>query len=134
MTIPHFEIRTLEHVPTTGRNVIFNVWTAPVHHVALYQSPLDTVGGNHYHPDSTEITFLVSGLYELVVQHRRLSSPPEKHIIKPGQLVIIGPNIGHALHYLEHSVMIGLSDKPKRTEEYKQNTIPLEIKLIEPMF
>ncbi len=132
MNPSRFEIRTIDPaVSDPVRGDITNVWTEPVHHVTYYRSLRHAVGGNHFHPDHTEIIYLVNGLYELVVLDTKdPNAQKETHLIHPGQLIICRPHVAHALRYLEDSVLVGLADKPKRQEDYAKNTIKLETKLL----
>ncbi|MDP1694908.1 MAG: hypothetical protein Q8L34_05195 [Candidatus Woesearchaeota archaeon] len=132
MTLDTLVIETIPVAFSDFRGDISNLFTpdslarffgdTPIAHVAAYTSQKDAVRGNHYHP-FVEAIFLVSGSYELTVQNTRELTKPEKHIIRPAQLVVFPPHFAHALRHLDFSLAVAFSAGQK-TGDTTKTVIP----------
>lgn len=88
------------------------------------------VRGNHYHKNTTQWNYLMSGKIKLVTQ-----VPGEKiieTIMKPGDLTATRPNDRHALLALEDSEVMVFTKGPRGGKEYETDTFRLDVLLIKP--
>lgn len=85
------------------------------------------VRGNHYHKQTTQWNYLTSGKIKLV------SQVPGKEIVEvvmsPGDLVVTGPNVRHALVAVEESSLMVFTKGPRGGKEYETDTFRLETPL-----
>jgi quercetin dioxygenase-like cupin family protein len=86
------------------------------------------VRGNHYHKNTTQWNYLMSGKIKLVTQ-----VPGEKiveTIMTPGDLTVTLPNDKHALFALEVSEVMVFTKGPRGGKEYESDTFRLDVPLI----
>lgn len=82
------------------------------------------VRGNHYHKHTTQWNYLMSGSIRLVSQ-----VPGEKiveTVMKPGDFIVTGPNVRHALVGLEDSSVMVFTKGPRGGKEYESDTFRLD--------
>ena len=82
------------------------------------------VRGNHYHKETTQWNYLMSGSIKLV------SQVPGKAVVetvmKPGDFVVTGPNVRHALVGLADSQLMVFTKGPRGGKEYESDTFRLD--------
>ena len=85
------------------------------------------VRANHYHKKTTQWNYLMSGRIKLLSQ-----APGEtvkETVMHPGDFVVTGPNISHALVALEGSSLMVFTKGPRGGKEYESDTFRLETPL-----
>jgi len=96
--------------------------------VTLISFTKGAVRGNHYHKQTTQWNYLISGKIKLVSQ-----IPGEKMvetIMEPGSLTVTSPNDRHALVGLEHSEVLVFTEGPRGGKEYESDTFRLDVPLV----
>lgn len=86
------------------------------------------VRGNHYHKETFQWNYLISGKIKLLSQipnHGVVET-----IMKKGDLLVTGPDEKHALVGCEESELLVLTKGPRGGKEYESDTFRLEIPLI----
>lgn len=86
------------------------------------------VRGNHYHKQTTQWNYLMSGGIRLVSQMP--GGPPRESVMAPGDLIATGPGEHHALQALEDSTLMVFTRGPRGGKEYESDTYRLETPLI----
>lgn len=85
------------------------------------------VRGNHYHKETTQWNYLMSGKIKFV------SQIPGKDIVETimvkGDFIMAAPSERHALVGLEESELLVLTKGPRGGKEYEVDTFRLEIPL-----
>ena len=85
------------------------------------------VRANHYHKQTTQWNYLMSGAIKL------LSQKPGEAVVEtlmiPGDFVVTGPYVSHALVALEESSVMVLTKGPRGGKEYESDTFRLEVPL-----
>lgn len=85
------------------------------------------VRANHYHKETTQWNYLLSGSVMLVSQlpgHEVVNT-----IMKPGDLVVTEPNVRHALVGLEDSDLLVFTKGPRGGKDYESDTYRLDTPL-----
>lgn len=87
------------------------------------------VRGNHYHKETIQWNYVVSGKILL------RTKPLEKGkildtIMSKGDFIVAVPNERHALQALENSILLVLTKGPRGGKEYESDTFRDEIPLI----
>jgi quercetin dioxygenase-like cupin family protein len=94
--------------------------------VAIITSKAGVVRANHYHPHQTQHDYLISGKFEFIAKDIK-GGPAESAIIEPGDLVMTGPNVAHAMRFLEDSVFLTITDGGRDTDKYAEHTIKFQV-------
>lgn len=88
------------------------------------------VRGNHYHKNTTQWNYIISGVMKLVTQ-----MPDESKVetlMYPGDLIATVPNERHALIGVEDVVCLVFTKGPRGGSDYESDTFRLEIPLYPP--
>ncbi|OGO29000.1 MAG: hypothetical protein A2W33_07350 [Chloroflexi bacterium RBG_16_52_11] len=86
------------------------------------------IRGNHYHKETWQWNYVVSGRMQLVTQ-----MPNEERqavILNPGDLAVTEPNEHHALVGLEDCDVLVFTKGPRGGKEYETDTFRLESPLV----
>jgi len=85
------------------------------------------VRANHYHKQTTQWNYVVSGSIKLVSQEP--GEPVVETVMLPGDFVVTGPNVSHALVGLEDADLLVFTKGPRGGKEYESDTFRLETPL-----
>lgn len=99
-----------------------------VNAVTLITFTRGAVRGNHYHKQTTQWNYLLSGCIKLVSQYP--GGPIVETIMRAGDFVVTGPNVSHALVALEDSSVMVFTKGPRGGKEYESDTFRLETPLV----
>jgi len=83
------------------------------------------VRGNHYHKQTTQWNYLISGSIKLVSQVP--GEPSVETVMKPGDFIVTGPEVRHALVGLADSELMVFTKGPRGGKEYESDTFRLEV-------
>jgi quercetin dioxygenase-like cupin family protein len=86
------------------------------------------VRGNHYHKDTTQYNYLLSGKIKLVCQVP--GGKITETIMDKGDFIVTLPNERHALVGLEDAELLVLTRGPRGGKEYESDTFRLETPLV----
>ncbi|HNR86836.1 MAG TPA: cupin domain-containing protein [Spirochaetota bacterium] len=101
-----------------------------IHAVTLITFTPGAVRANHYHRETIQWNYVLSGRIRLVSQFP--GEAPEETVMGPGDFVATMPNESHALQGLEESQLLVLTKGPRGGKEYESDTFRLETPLIAP--
>mgnify|MGYP006162932239 CR=1 FL=1 len=98
----------------------------PINMIGYIESKKGTVRANHYHPIQEQKCLLITGKYISVIKDLATSKALIKtHIINPGDVAIIKPNVAHTMVFLEDSIFLNLVRGEREHENYGiTHTIP----------
>lgn len=85
------------------------------------------VRGNHYHKETWQWNYVVSGRMKLVA--RMPEQEPRELILEPGDLAVTDPYEHHALVGLEDCDILVFTKGPRGGKEYEIDTFRLETPL-----
>jgi quercetin dioxygenase-like cupin family protein len=85
------------------------------------------IRGNHYHKQTTQWNYLMAGRIKLVSQVP--GEPVRETVMLPGDFVVTGPNVRHALVAIEESSLMVFTKGPRGGKEYETDTFRLETPL-----
>jgi len=86
------------------------------------------IRGNHYHNETIQYNYIISGKVRLVTKFK--GKEKEELILNPGDVAYAEPEEEHALFALEDSKMLVFTRGPRGGKEYESDTFRLENKLI----
>ncbi len=88
--------------------------------VTLIASKKGAVRGNHYHRESSQYAFVVSGRMTAFVQSK--TGEIEKREMGPGDMVLHEPNEPHAYLALEDTVFLAFASGIRKGSDYEKDT------------
>ncbi len=123
------ELRKIKTAHEDDRGTITDVLVnEPIDHITLIHSKKDSIRGNHYHKDTLQCVYVLSGKMELFAQ-----LPDEdikSEILVEGDLAITPPWESHAFHAIEDSTFMVFTRGPRGGEDYESDTFRLEVPLV----
>jgi dTDP-4-dehydrorhamnose 3,5-epimerase-like enzyme len=110
------------------RGSVYDVVEKNVGHVGMITSKKGTVRGNHYHKESTQYTFVISGKVRYTEKDLRQSSSKRRtFLLSPNDLIETPPHVAHVFRFLEDSVIIDLTTKSRNDDGYEDDTVRLKV-------
>jgi quercetin dioxygenase-like cupin family protein len=100
----------------------------PVEYATLITSAKGAVRANHFHKDTFQYLYVLSGKLRVVVQMPGM--PAEEGVMSEGDLIETVPDERHAFEALEDSAFLVLTRGPRGGEDYEKDTYRLEEPLI----
>jgi len=100
----------------------------PIEYVTMITSKEGAVRGNHYHQESWQFTFLISGEIKCAIQE--LDKEVEIAIMQPGDLLVSPPNEIHTLMALKDSEFMVFTRGPRGGKNYEQDTFRIAKSLL----
>ena len=85
----------------------------------LITSKKGTVRANHFHRTDWHYCYVLSGSIEYYHRPHGSAEPPEKVMIKAGQLFFTPPMVEHAMVFPEDTVFLTLGRNSRRQEVYE---------------
>ena len=106
-----------------GRGSIQNLIDAPVTSVAVITSMKGAIRGNHYHKTDYHYCWLQRG--GLIYAHRPMGStaPPQRWVIRPGELFYTPPMYEHVMHFTADSVFFAFARNNREMANYEADTV-----------
>jgi quercetin dioxygenase-like cupin family protein len=86
------------------------------------------IRGNHYHKQTTQWNYVMSGRIRLVSQVP--GEPVAESVLEKGEFAVTGPNVRHTLVGLEDSSVMVFTKGPRGGKEYESDTFRLAEPLV----
>lgn len=101
----------------------------PIDAITMIQSNKGVVRGNHYHKDTTQWVYVLSGQLKSLTQKE--NEAVIEQIVNPGDLIVAEPMEKHALIALKNTEFYVFTKGPRGGDSYEDDTYRLEIPLKE---
>jgi oxalate decarboxylase/phosphoglucose isomerase-like protein (cupin superfamily) len=111
----------------TITDIVENV---PFDSLTLITCSTGAVRANHYHKETVQYTYILSGRCRYVSQQP--GAPVEEAVVGKGDLVVSPPLESHAFEALEESVLLAFCQGPRGGSQYETDTFRLDEPLIRP--
>jgi dTDP-4-dehydrorhamnose 3,5-epimerase-like enzyme len=98
-----------------------------VHSVQVITSKAHTVRANHWHREDSHYLYMVEGVMEYYYRAVGESGEPNCVIVNKGQLIFTPPMLEHATYFLEDSVFLNITGKPRDQGSYENDTVRVEL-------
>jgi quercetin dioxygenase-like cupin family protein len=92
--------------------------------VTLITSAEGAVRGNHYHKETIQYTYILSG--RMRVFEQAPGGPIEERVLEPGDLLTTPPPVRHTFVALEEATFIACAHGPRRGRQYEEDTYRLK--------
>jgi quercetin dioxygenase-like cupin family protein len=101
-----------------------------VEYATIITSKKGAVRANHYHKETFQYLYLMSGRMRVVAQMP--DEQPSEVVLETGDLIVNVPLERHAFEALEDSTMLVLTRGPRGGDNYESDTFRLDVPLIQP--
>ena len=108
--------------------IIDIVADTPTEYATLITSKKGAVRANHYHKDTYQYVYVLSG--KLRVRGQMPGGPIDEAVLETGDLILNVPEERHAFEALEDTTFLVLTRGPRGGENYEQDTYRLDVPLI----
>ncbi len=113
------------------RGEIFDVLQREqIEYATIIHSRKDSVRANHYHKETYQYLYVMSGKLRAVSQMP--GEEPTEAIMVANDLILSVPHERHAFEALEDTTFLVLTRGPRGGEDYEKDTFRLDVPLIAP--
>lgn len=106
------------------RGIILDVLTGrEINHVALLTRRPYSVGGNHYHPRSTQHVLVLQGWMEYWWRPAGEDGEGRREVISAGDMVTSPPGEAHAMRFEDDCQFIVFVEGPRGGDNYEADTV-----------
>jgi oxalate decarboxylase/phosphoglucose isomerase-like protein (cupin superfamily) len=99
-----------------------------IEHVSILTTVRGSVRGNHYHRETYQWVYIVSGKLRYVTHTD--GGPALAGVVRAGDVLMTGPMESHAMEALEDTTMVVMTRGPRGGREYESDTFRLKSPLI----
>ena len=99
-----------------------------VEYVTVIHSRKGAVRGNHYHKDTVQHLYVLTGRLRAVAQMP--GEPASEAVLEPGDLIVNVPLERHAFKAIEDTTFLVLTRGPRGGEDFEKDTFRLDAPLI----
>jgi len=102
-------------------DIVDVLYKEPTDHVGIVTFTVDAVRGNHFHKETTQTNYMISGKVEY---HSMFVSGGfhQTCVMEAGDMTVSKPNEIHAFKALEPAVMLVMSRGPRGGKDYESDT------------
>ena len=122
------KVCSLEPAHVDDRGEIWDLCNEQISHVGMITSRAGVSRANHYHKQSVQYTYILSGKFEVTFFPVNAQQDAEKVLIREGDLIEIPPGIVHRFKAIEDSTMIEMGTLSRQGDGYERDVVRLEIK------
>jgi len=115
-------ITKVDPVHTDDRGDIIDILNEPIGHVGYISFTKGAMRAKHYHHESTQYDYIISGRLRLVVCMPD-GSQREDHILEAGMSSAVPPGVVHTYIAEEDSVMIDMTTLSRKDDGYENDTV-----------
>ena len=119
-------VKKIEPAFFDHRGSITDVLDKPISHVGLITFTKGAVRAKHYHKQSTQYDYILSGKIRLVVCNPD-GSEREDHIVEAGMATEVPPGIVHTYIAEEDSSMIDITTLSRADNGYEEDTVRVDL-------
>ena len=109
------------------RGAIQTLVDGGIQSVQIITSKATTVRANHYHKSDSHFMYMLKGSMKYFYRPAGDKSPPTQLLVKEGQMVFTPPLMEHAVEFLEDSVFINITSKPRDQRTYEDGLVRVEL-------
>jgi quercetin dioxygenase-like cupin family protein len=125
--------------PTTGpivslpaafedeRGAIQTLVDGGVQSVQIITSKANSVRANHYHKTDAHYMYVLKGAMKYIHRPADDTSAPSWLLVKEGQLIYTPPLVEHAVEFLEDSVLLNITAKPRDQSSYEDDLVRVSL-------
>lgn len=112
----------LAPVFSDARGDIFDIAEGTVGHVGMVTFVKGAIRGKHYHKESTQYSYVISGTLKFTVSDIDGGNARE-YLLEKGALSTIPPRVIHTYEALSDAVMLDLTTLARTNDGYEKDTV-----------
>ncbi len=109
------------------RGAIQTLVDGGIQSVQIITSKANTIRANHYHRTDSHFMYVVSGAMKYFHRVAGSSSAPASVVVHAGEMVFTPPMVEHAVEFLEDSVFVNITGKPRDQGTYEDDLVRVEL-------
>ena len=109
------------------RGAIQTLVDGGIQSVQIITSKANTIRANHYHRTDSHFMYVVSGAMKYFHRAAGSSSAPASVVVHAGEMVFTPPMVEHAVEFLEDSVFVNITGKPRDQGTYEDDLVRVEL-------
>lgn len=114
-------IKKVDPVHIDERGIIADLVNEPLSHVGMISTEKDAIRGSHYHKNSRQHSYILSGTFEVVLAPYDNTSHQKKVLLHAGELITIPPFVIHQFKAIERAVMINMETQSRAGTGYEDD-------------
>jgi len=126
-SLPKQVIINLEEPFVDERGKIIPLVDFPMKSCVLITSKRGTIRANHYHKTDWHFCYILNGSIEYYHRPVGGKEPPEKILVKQGQLFFTPPMVEHAMVFKEDTTFLTLGGNSRKQQAYESDLIRTEL-------
>ncbi len=121
-------IKGLKPVHEDERGKIIDLVNLPLRHAGFIKTNAGAITGCHYHKESIQYNYIISGKFEVSLVDIREPNKTEKVILEEGDFIEIAPGIIHRFKAITDADLIDLISKSRERNMYEDDVVRVEMK------
>jgi len=109
------------------RGVIQTLVDGGIHSIQIITSKAGTVRANHYHRTDSHHMYVIKGTMKYFHRPAGDTSAPSWVYVKEGQMVFSPPRVEHAVEFIEDSVFLNITGKPRDQGSYEDDLVRVDL-------
>jgi len=110
-----------------SRGAIQTLVDGGIQSVQIITSRAGSVRANHYHRSDSHHMYVIQGTMRYFHRPVGSSEAPSWVYVKEGQMVFTPPMMEHAVEFLEDSVFLNITGKPRDQGSYEDDLVRVEL-------
>jgi len=98
-----------------------------IHSIQIITSKAGTVRANHYHRSDSHHMYVLKGAMRYFHRVVGDTSAPTWVYVKEGQMVFTPPMMEHAVEFIEDSVFLNITGKPRDQGSYENDLVRVDL-------
>ena len=104
------------------RGTLFQITHTPYGQTnAIFTKKGAVRGGFHYHKETKELFFVISGKVRVCV---KLGDNREEHVFESGDMFMIGENVRHSFEYLDDTYLVAFYTNKDKKDDGSKDIFP----------
>lgn len=120
------QVTRISPVHVDARGTISDIVNVSLRHVGLITTEKGAVRGNHYHLQSCQYSYILSGVFEATTAPLDQPARITRHILKAGDLIFIPPRHLHRFVAVETAVMVDMISESRAAENYENDVVRVQ--------
>jgi quercetin dioxygenase-like cupin family protein len=120
-------VKKIKPVHTDERGSISDILNAKINHIGIITTEKGAIRANHYHKNSIQYCYVLSGKFEVLVAKPDKKADVERIVLGPGELIKISPGIIHRFRAIEKSDIIEITSESREGARYEDDVIRIPI-------
>lgn len=93
----------------------------------LIDSKKGALRANHYHKTDWHYCYVLKGCIEYYHRPTGSTKPPEKLVVRQGQMIFTPPMVDHGMKFPEDTVFLTLGRNPRDQTSYEADVVRIEL-------